>query len=140
MRALFVAVVILALAAVVLSQDAPAGTKPVRKPRSVLQACRKQLTSVCPDRKDTMKCLEDKIDSITDETCKAWVNARKTCLASASTSSKCAKKENPRSCLRSLPKDELSEDCTSTDFYKSVRMFGAFRRRGKASGEPAKAV
>ena len=140
MRALVVALVLIVLAAVVVAQDAPVATKPVRKPRSVLQACRKQLTSVCPDRKDTMKCLQDGADSITDETCKSWVLARKACLTAASASTKCAKKENPRSCLRSLAAEDLNEECTSSDFYKSVRMFGAFRRRGKGSSEPVKAV
>jgi hypothetical protein len=142
MRALFAAIVLLALVALALAQDAPVGKAQVRKARSVLQACRKQLPTLCPQSKNTMKCLEDGLESITDDVCKSWVQARKTCLAAATSSAKCSKKENPRSCLRSLKAEDLGAECTDTDFYKSVRMFGAIRRNKKGSGQPspAKAV
>jgi hypothetical protein len=143
MRSLLLLVAFVALVAVVMAQDADKtqGKTQQRKARSVLQACRKQLPTLCANRKDTMKCLEDGLESITDEVCKSWVQARKTCLAAATSSSKCAKKENPRSCLRSLKAEDLGSECTETDFYKSVRMFGAIRRgKGKSSGQPAKAV
>lgn len=135
-------VIFLVLAALLISAcvadaaDKADNKIPVRKARSVLQACRKQVPALCPDRKDVMKCLQDNVAAVTDEDCKSWVTARKECLESASQSDKCAKKENPRSCLRTLKKEDLSESCTSSDFYKSVRMFGSFKRRGKASNAP----
>ena len=146
MRALLAIAVLLALVAVVLGQDAAPGVAEgraikvqVRKARSVLQACRKQLPTLCPQSKNSMKCLEDGIESITDDICKSWVQARKTCLAAAKSSDNCSKKENPRSCLRSLKPDDLGSECTSSDFYKSVRMFGAIRRQKKGSGQPSPA-
>jgi hypothetical protein len=107
---------------------APAGlTK--RKPRSILQACRKELPVICKDRKDAMRCLASSADKVQDPVCQEWLTARATCNKFLKENNKCTAQQNARICLRNIAKEELPETCAETDYYKSVKLFGAFRRR-----------
>lgn len=107
--------------------SAPAVTK--RKPRSILQACRKELPVICKDRKDAMRCLASSADKVQDPVCQEWLTARATCNKVLKESNKCTAQQNARICLRNIAKEELPDSCTETDYYKSVKLFGAFRRR-----------
>lgn len=108
-------------------QPAEVATK--RKPRSILQACRKELPTLCKDRKDSMRCLTSKAPEVSDKVCKEWLDARAGCNKFLKDNKKCAAKENARVCLRNIAKEELPSDCAESDYYKSVKLFGAFRRR-----------
>lgn len=105
-----------------------------RTPRSLLQACRKEIARVCPEKKAIVKCLSQKVAEINDEECKTWINARDVCTKAASKNAKCTAKDSPRQCLRKVPTTELPEECTSSDFYKSVKMFSMFRRNPGKGG------
>lgn len=100
-----------------------------RRPvRSLLQACRKDVATICTDKKALVKCLAENADKITDETCKTWVGAREVCMKAAKGNAACGSKDSARQCLRSIDAAALPEECTSSDFFKSVKMFGMFRR------------
>ena len=105
-----------------------------RAPRSLLQACRKEINKVCPEKKAIVKCLSTKVAQIEDPTCKTWVTARDVCTKAASANSKCNKKDSPRQCLRKVNASELPEECTKSEFYKSVKMFSMFRKNPGKSG------
>lgn len=110
------------------------GDKKVRAPRSLLQACRKEINKVCPEKKAIVKCLSTKVDQIEDAECKTWVVARDVCTKAASKSAKCTTKDSPRQCLRKVSASDLPEECTKSDFYKSVKMFSMFRKNPGKSG------
>ena len=106
-----------------------AGKAPRRRPvRSLLQACRKDVGTICTDKKALVKCLAENADKITDETCKTWVDAREVCMKAAKGNAACGPKDSARQCLRSIDAAALPDTCTSSDFFKSVKMFGMFRR------------
>lgn len=124
-----------AAAAEVAQPAAPEETAAVagkRKPRSILQACRKELPVVCKDRKDAMRCLASNADKVQDPVCQEWLNARSTCNKFLKENNKCTAQQNARICLRNIAKEELPAACAETDYYKSVKLFGAFRRRTRA--------
>lgn len=104
----------------------------VRPIRSLLQACRKDIGAICTDKKALVKCLADNSEKITDETCKTWVNARDVCMKAAKGNAACGPKDSARQCLRSVDATTLPEECTKSDFFKSVKMFGMFRRSSKS--------
>ena len=106
-------------------------TKPPRlRSRSIMQACRKEFLRLCSDRKDAVKCLAASKDKVEDTTCKTWLDARESCLDAVKKSKQCDEKESPRACLRRLDRALLPDQCSESDFYRSVKMFGMFRRRG----------
>eukprot|EP00758_Cryptobia_borreli_P013773 Tbor_TRINITY_DN5865_c0_g3::TRINITY_DN5865_c0_g3_i3::g.6120::m.6120 len=47
--------------------------------RSLLQACRTVIPSLCPGKGAIVLCLTSKADKITDKVCKTWVDARYAC-------------------------------------------------------------
>lgn len=120
---------VLALSVLVLLVVADPPAKPAKVVRSLLQACRKEIPTLCKDRKDAMRCLTAKAAEVQDPVCATWLNARTTCNKFLQDSQKCAPKDNLRVCLRKLPKEDVPATCSDTDYYKSVRMFGSFRRR-----------
>lgn len=111
------------------SGSAAKETSTKRKPRSILQACRKELPTLCKDRKDAMRCLSTKAAEVKDPVCAEWLNARASCNKFLKDNNKCPAKENSRVCLRNIAKEELPAACSDSDYYKSVKLFGAFRRR-----------
>jgi hypothetical protein len=114
-------------------KDAAADAK--KKPRSLLQACKKEAKRLCGEGLAVAKCLSDKASSIEDEVCKEWVESRTTCLADAEKSGKCAKKETPRACLRKLTVKDVSDKCGQSDFFKAVQMYTRWRRRHEPAGK-----
>ena len=113
-------VVLLLVCELSLAQE---GTTQPRKPRSLVQACRKEVRSLCPgSMKSLNACMQQKVSQISDETCKTWVQASAACDGAVSGNAKCGEKETPRQCLRKLQKSDLPEECTSTDYYQSIRM------------------
>lgn len=119
----------------------PVATKALRKPRSILQACRKELPTLCKDRKDSMRCLTAKHTEVKDVVCREWLDARAGCNTFLKENKKCAAKENARVCLRNIAKEELPASCSDSEYYKSVKLFGAFRRRAsRQPGQQSKAV
>eukprot|EP00658_Telonema_sp_P-2_P007361 TRINITY_DN12744_c0_g1_i1.p1 TRINITY_DN12744_c0_g1~~TRINITY_DN12744_c0_g1_i1.p1 ORF type:complete len:179 (+),score=73.14 TRINITY_DN12744_c0_g1_i1:144-680(+) len=122
-----------AKAAVADATETAAGSSSGKVPRSrpvrsLLQACRKDVATICTDKKALVKCLAENTDKITDETCKTWVGAREVCMKAAKGNAACGPKDSARQCLRSIDAAALPEECTSSDFFKSVKMFGMFRR------------
>jgi hypothetical protein len=117
------------------TQPAPAEETPApvvasaRKPRSILQACRKELPLICKDRKDMMRCLASNADKVQDPVCQEWLSARTACNKFLKENNKCTAQQNSRICLRNIAKEELPTSCAESDYYKSVKLFGAFRRR-----------
>ena len=112
-------------------QPSPAGTAAavvVRKPRSALQACRRDVAELCSKRKDALKCLENNSEKIVDATCSEWIAARKVCLAAISSAATCKTPKAPILCFRSVLESELPEDCTKTDFYKAMALAASRKR------------
>ncbi len=122
--------------------ETASGKTQVRKVRSLMQACRKDISSVCKANKDIMQCLEDGVESITDDTCKSWVQARKTCLAATRSSEQCSNKKTSNNddplfgrwvhtqlCMLTMTPEDLGSECVSSDYYKSISMVMAFRNR-----------
>ena len=109
--------------------DVKPAKKPVadRKPRSILQACRSELPTLCKERKDLMRCLGSKEEQVKDETCRDWLKARTSCNEYVKTSGKC-QKQSPRVCLRAAKEEDLPQECAQSAYYKSVKLFGAFRQ------------
>ena len=112
------------------ASDAIATKPPRLRSRSIMQACRKEFLRLCSDRKDAVKCLAASKDKVEDTTCKTWLDARESCLDAVKKSKQCDEKESPRACLRRLDRALLPDQCSESDFYRSVKMFGMFRRRG----------
>lgn len=109
-----------------------------RKPRSILQACRSELPTLCKERKDLMRCLGAKEDQVKDETCKSWLAARSSCNEYVKKSGKC-QKQSPRVCLRGAKEEDLPAACAQSAYYKSVKLFGAFRQvKRTLAPKPAK--
>jgi len=102
-----------------------------RKPRSVVQACIKDIKKVCNRTEPVFSCLERNTAAISD-VCKEWVAARKSCQDAVQQISSCnSTKISFRRCLRQVPASELPESCTGHDFYKSaVVPFAGFKTRG----------
>ena len=111
-----------------------------RRPRTLMQACKKESKKLCKEGSAIDKCLQANLDQIEDDVCKSWVTARGACLKDAETSSKCEKKESPRACLRKLGPKDVSDECGDSDFFKAVQMYTRWRRRhefGKKDGAKA---
>ena len=103
-------------------------------PRSLLQACRKEIPRLCPEKKALVKCLSEKSLQIVDDECKSWVVARDSCAKAAKVSPMCTPKDSPRQCLRKVAESELPPECVNSEFYKSVKKFSMFRKNPGKSG------
>ncbi len=134
-----------------------------KRKRSIFQACRKDIEKLCVDSKkgderraslrNAAVCLEEKENDVQDETCKAWLSARKVCFADAEKEGVCPgvgendkekkvgkeafqKRGRVMMCLRSVDSEKLSEDCTKSDFYKAIVGLRRFHKKSKGkSGE-----
>jgi hypothetical protein len=127
--------------------------------RSIFQACRKDIESLCMkaddskgadkgDRRRALRnaasCLETKKDEVKDESCRAWLNARDKCFADAETACPAlvkgdddkakAKGATDRGrrmmCLRQAPADKFSTECTQSDFFKAIIGMRRFHKAG----------
>jgi hypothetical protein len=115
--------VLLLVCSIALCDEQKASTPEVRQARSLVQACRKEVRSLCPGSMRSLnKCMQEKVEQVNDATCKKWVQASASCDTAAAASAKCGEKDTPRACLRKLAKGDLPDDCTSSDYYKSIRM------------------
>lgn len=115
---------LLVLIVTVLSVAAAAETLPPRRVRSIVQACRKEVRTLCPggSMKDINKCLQEKIGQVTDTTCQKWIKWSAQCDEAIAGNAKCSPKDNSRMCLRKVPKAELPDSCTQNEYYASIRM------------------
>lgn len=112
----------------------PAKALNKRRPRSLMQACKKESKKLCKEGSAIAKCLQENLEQIDDEVCKSWVASRQACLKDAEASPKCEKKESPRACLRKLAVKDVSDECGDSDFFKAVQMYTRWRRRHEPTG------
>ena len=104
------------------------------KPRSLLQACRSETRRICGEDVPVAKCLAEQKDRVKEPVCLEWVHAREACLRDARNHQKCQQgPETPRACLAKLKLEDLGGECAASDFFKAVRAYARWRRRGDNS-------
>lgn len=113
---------------------------PKRPIRSTLQACRQDFRRLCArkvpaegtvapkSRVQPIDCLNEKASQVENEVCKVWLNAEQTCKKSAESLNVCSPKMEIRRCFAQIKTEDLSTECTDTDFYKSLTLYRRLRR------------
>ena len=96
-----------------------------KKPRTLYQACRKELTRMCKGERYMMKCLLGNQTNVQDALCTSWLGARKSCEKDVESC-----KDALRVCVAKAEASTLSAECSESDFYKSIKRAAALRKRG----------
>lgn len=107
-----------------------AGTAPPVAPpkvRSIFQACRKDLRTLCGGVPH-LQCLTEHRANITSTTCTEWIDGRAACLEDVK---KAGCKLPFFQCLSKLEDSAVSEKCATSEFFKSARwrVHRVFRRQ-----------
>ena len=128
MRALntvLLAVALAIVATVAFADDEPTKLPLAKKPRTLYQACRKELTRLCKGERYMMKCLLGNQTSVEEEVCKSWLAARAKCEKDVESC-----KDALRLCISKADVSSLSSECSESDFYKSIKRAASLRKKG----------